>query len=89
MVDQIEAHRAKVRKRLKKLAKYLDLRVPPGWGFALMMFERTGKPGDNMQWISNSERSGMVKTLREMADRLEHGFAGQKGVDDSDSILEV
>lgn len=74
-----------VRDQLQALARLIKDHVPPGWGFGLMMFEH-GKAG-NLQWVSDSERSGMVKALREMADKLEAGQAGQPGVDDPASHI--
>jgi len=73
-----EELRLKVQESLREIGKTLGATAPVGWGFALFMFEfKEGPDGErNMQWVSNAQRSGMIKTLREMADRLEHGFAG-------------
>ncbi len=40
-----------------------------GMVFAVLGF--TVGPGGTMTWASNAERPGMVKALREMADKLE------------------
>lgn len=88
MAKTVEEQRSIIEKKLKVFAKYIDMGIPENWGFGLMIYEFGGK-GQNMQWISNGERAGMIKSMRELADRLEFGFAGEKGVDDSNSRLEV
>lgn len=41
---------------------------------ALLMFDFQGSR--DLTWISSAERSGMVKMLRELADRLDRDTAG-------------
>lgn len=73
--------REAVRGSLQALATLIEREyLPPNWGFAVMMFEFTTEPGGNMQWLSNAERSDMIKLIREFANKLEARQAG--GPDD-------
>ena len=57
----------------RTIGKIIGDQMPPGWGFGLMFFEFGGKEST---WISNAQRSDMVKFLRELADKLERDEAG-------------
>ena len=85
-MPDIKQQMARVKARLQKIGKSVEQKLPRGWGYAVFAFT-FDDVHRNMQWISNAERGGMIKALREMADRLEHGFAGQPGVDDPDHIV--
>ena len=74
-----------VREQLRKIGSTLQEHAPPGWGFALLMFEFSDEPGGNMQWVSNGRRPEMIKTIREFSDRLVSAYGGQPGVDDPGS----
>ena len=58
----------------REIAKMLGEITPQGWGFAFLMFEFS--PGNQSTWISNAQRSDMIKMLRELADRLDVDTAG-------------
>ena len=82
-------NREVVRGQLQDLAQFLELRTPPGWGFALMMFDfNEGITGGNFQWVSSAVREDMVKALREFANRLEQKTAGEPGIDEPESFME-
>jgi len=89
----LETEREKVQERLRVFASVLteEILQSKNWGFALLLFEfDPGTDGlRNLQYISNAQRRYMIKALREEADRLEHGFAGDKNDprDDPDSHL--
>ena len=85
-MPDIKQQMERVKARLQKIAKMVENKLPRGWGFAVFAFT-FDDVHRNMQWVSNADRASMIKTMREMADRLEHGFAGQKGVDDPGSIV--
>ena len=57
----------------RTIGKLIGDQMPPGWGFALMIFQFVGKEST---WISNARREDMVKALRELADKLELDRAG-------------
>lgn len=48
---------------LKEIGDYLKYKMPEGYGFSLLMFN-FGKKG-NMFYISNAERSDMLKAMKE------------------------
>ena len=58
----------KVRNSLNALGHVISKEIFPGLGFMLIVFE-FNKPGIS-NYISNAERTDMVKALRETADRL-------------------
>lgn len=84
-----ELNREIVRDQLQELAGVVADSTPPGWGFAVMLFDfEEGKDGSrNFQWVSNAERKSMAGVLREYADRLEQREAGELGIDSSESHL--
>lgn len=53
----------RVKEVLNDWAKRIDSALPPGWGFALLLF--TFGEGGTMTWISNAEREDMLKSLQE------------------------
>jgi|GEM_PF-2509148 len=53
--------------RMNALAFLLEEEALPGWGFALLVFP-FGKEG-RMNYISNAERSDMVKAMKEFIAR--------------------
>lgn len=48
---------------LNRLADSIRRALPPGWGFGLFLF--TFGDAGTMAWISNAQRSDMVKALQE------------------------
>ncbi len=83
--ERLEIRRQMVRGQLQKLARYLKTKTPKGWGFALLMFEFSDKLGGNLQWVSSAQRADMIKSLRECADRLEQGRAGELNLNPRDN----
>lgn len=54
-----------------------DLSTGPPLGFMLMVFDF--EPGGFSAYISNAQRAGMIKLLREQADRMEAGTDPTRG----------
>ena len=44
--------------------------MPPGWGFALLVFELNTNAG-SMNYLSNARRPDMIKALKELIHNLE------------------
>jgi len=57
----------------REIGKRIGSALPPGWGFGLTVFQ-FGTPFST--WVSNCNRTDMIKALRELADRLEVDRAG-------------
>ena len=53
----------------ERLAKIIDAALPPGHGFALLIFE-WGDQG-NLSWISNAQRDDMIATMKDFIARHE------------------
>jgi hypothetical protein len=56
-----------------KIGRLIGGQMPKGWGFTLIL-SSYGEKGF-LTYISNIQRDGMIKTLRETADQLESGEA--------------
>lgn len=54
-----------------QLAREIGARMPPGTGFALMMF--TFGQGGAFAWCSNADRQDMIRMLAEAKANLERG----------------
>jgi len=67
-----------VEKSAQEVAQQIGLRFPPGWGFCLVSF--SFGPGGYLTYVSNANRSDMVKALRECADVLERNAESPPGV---------
>lgn len=52
-----------VQARMAEIADLLKARMPPGWGFGLLMFT-FGEKG-TMVWASNADRQDMLKAMQE------------------------
>lgn len=54
----------------RKLARFIKSSMPIGWGFVLVLFSH----GENgvFTYLSDSNRSDIIKFLREMAHKLEN-----------------
>lgn len=48
----------------RRLAAELDSRMPPGWGFGLILYTK-GEAG-YMTWISSGRREDMKKAMQEL-----------------------
>jgi hypothetical protein len=59
-----------VRDQLKQIARAVRAGVPPGWGYALLLFEYD-KPNGNLIYTSSASRPDMIKTLRELVDEMQ------------------
>ncbi len=60
---------AKHRASGERLASVIDRHLPPGTGFALLIFD-FGDTGD-LSWISNAERDDMIATMKDFIARNE------------------
>lgn len=60
--DSYEVRDPELESALRDLAKYIDGKLPPGFGFCLLLF--TFEPGATF-YISNAERKTMLKALQE------------------------
>jgi hypothetical protein len=56
--------------KMRKFAKFIQTRLPEGWGMALVVFPYGEMKIGN--YISTADRSTMIQGLRELADRLEN-----------------
>jgi hypothetical protein len=74
MTSEQQAMRAQLERRARDLAKVIDSGLPDGIGFALLLFDMVPpgvtEPDGWMTWISNSQRSDMLKALVEMVARF-------------------
>lgn len=53
------------RKAVNEIAKMIQERLPPGYGFGLLVFEFGEADGRALTWISNADRSDMCKAMAE------------------------
>lgn len=60
---------AKTEKLTRSIAHGIGSSLPAGYGFALVVFDFEDK--GRMTYVSNAERPGLVKLLRELATKLE------------------
>ena len=65
-----------VESKMQEIAREVDVRVPAGWGFTVLVYEFDG---GGLAWISNSVRADAIKLVREWCDRIEHGETGRVG----------
>jgi hypothetical protein len=65
------ARRLKLEADCSRVGRKLAEQLKPGVGFALLMFD-FGE-GGNLAYLSNAQRSDMIKTLREFIEKLEGG----------------
>lgn len=64
---------------LEKIARMVQAELPPGTLFCLVTFG-FGEKGDLGQYISNGDRPGMIKAMREMADEMADDLEQQRDV---------
>ncbi len=50
---------------LQAMARMIEGKIPEGWGFGLLIFRFSHKPGEPLLWVSNANREDMMETLRE------------------------
>lgn len=67
--EKIPFLREQAETRLREIAGLIGPACPAGYGFLLTFFT-FGEEGD-MSYISNADREGAIKLLRELADKLE------------------
>jgi len=67
-----------VKRSAQQVARLIDERLPPGFGFALLVFS-FGEHG-YLTHVSNAQREDLVKVLRETADVLEANRDSPPGV---------
>ena len=61
---------AYTRDRMQRLANLLDEELPAGWGFILFAYPFGGAEG-RMNYISNGDREGVIKVLKNFVGRSE------------------
>lgn len=54
---------------LQEIAGMIQAKLPAGWGFGLLMFEFSEKPGGPLLWVSNAKREQMIAAMREYVER--------------------
>lgn len=64
-------HLEQLERAARKLADVIKAVIPKWAGFTLLIFEYGD--GGSLTYISSAERSAMVETLRECADKIEGG----------------
>ena len=57
-------------RQMQSIARVVGNMVPQGWGFTVLCFSF----GENgfMNYVSNANRQDMIKSLREMVEKLEN-----------------
>lgn len=69
--DHYEGMPPGAKETLNDIGDTLSKAIPPGWGFALLMFEYG--PDGTMSWISSAQRADMCNALEEMLFKLRKG----------------
>lgn len=64
------------RETLKLLAKTITMCLPEGYGFFLMVYEHNSDGRAN--YISNSQREDVIKSMKEFMERTENAWAVDK-----------
>lgn len=64
-----EVRNPEVEKKLREIGRTIGEQMPPGFGFALLIF--SFQPG-SMFYISSSERDSMIAAMREFIAKHEH-----------------
>lgn len=69
MTDSVMDEQRLAEAILRDIGDILKRAMPPGWGFALLMFELGD--GGTMNYLSNADRADMCAALRELLGKLE------------------
>jgi hypothetical protein len=69
----------KVAETGRRIGKLIGDLMPPGMGFALLMFDLEGGGASRMNYISNAERKDMIAALHELLANFEGRSTGEKG----------
>ncbi len=67
----VETHKM-LKPELTAMADSVKEKLPVGWGFGLLIFELSDKPGAPLLWISNANREDMLNAMTEFIDRNNH-----------------
>lgn len=54
---------------LQEMARFIQSKIPLGWGFGLMIFRLNNKPGEPLLWISNATRESMIESMKEFIEK--------------------
>ena len=68
-----------LRELFDRLATVVKFNLPKGTLFCVLTFEQETVGGGITQYVSNCERSDMIKALRETADRFERNEVVPRG----------
>lgn len=68
-IQDRQKQQREIEKACSKMGKVIGSCMPDGLGFALI-FTDFGESG-GMAYVSNAEREGMIKVLREAANKIE------------------
>jgi hypothetical protein len=63
--------REQIRDQLRDIGRTIRAALPSGWGFALLLFEY-GQKG-SMHYMSSAARAEMIRAMRELIEKMEHG----------------
>jgi hypothetical protein len=69
---------AAIREQGSSIGKIIAGVLPPGWGFALLIFP-FNEGGGRMNYISNAPREDMLVALKELVARMEGNFDDKGG----------
>lgn len=62
---------SQIEERCRDIGRLLASALPPGVGFTLILFDFGEGEKRHLTYLSNAQRPDMIKTLREMLEKLE------------------
>lgn len=69
--DNFEVQNENVEVIMKEIGELLKTAMPEGWGFTLLMFDFVKGEGGSTFYISNAQRSDMLKLMKEFIEKQE------------------
>jgi hypothetical protein len=66
--DRFEVRHAEAERVLKQIGEVLRGAMPPGYGFALLVFSYG--PGGNLFYTASADREGVIGAMQEFAAKL-------------------
>ena len=70
MFDSDEPIRPEVREQMREIGRLIGSAMPPGFGFALLVFD-TNTTSGFMNYISNAQRDDVLTAMKEFVARSE------------------